>query len=106
MESSLQFRAFFRLYAFGFSGFRVTGFRPPQLPRFFAACSRCFFFERFSSGINLSIGFSFHYSLTLSYQTRFVLSNGCVFPPKYVILKMIHTIGGEENGLLYLSSAL
>ena len=25
---------FLRLYAFGFGGFRVTGFTPPQLPRF------------------------------------------------------------------------
>ena len=47
-ESSLHFCAFRLLYALGFGGIRVTGFRPPQLPRFFRSSSRFAFFESFS----------------------------------------------------------
>lgn len=56
MESSLQFRVFALSYAFEFFGLRVTGFSPCQLPRRLAFSSRCFFFESFSKGINLSTG--------------------------------------------------
>lgn len=57
MDSSLHFCAFLLLYAFGFWGFLVTGLNPPQLPRFAAFNSRCFFFDSFSKGINFSIFF-------------------------------------------------
>lgn len=46
--SFFQLCAFLRSYALGFAGFRVTGFRPPQLPRRFRSSSRFFFLESFS----------------------------------------------------------
>ena len=55
LESSLQFRAFFRLYAFGFGLFLVTGLQFPQLPLFFALSAFFSFFESFSYGMNLFI---------------------------------------------------
>ncbi len=58
-ESSFHFRAFCLLYALGFPGLRVTGLSPPQAPRRCANCSCCFFFERFSNGMNFSISDSF-----------------------------------------------
>ena len=52
--SSIRFCAFFLLQAFGFSGLRVTGLMA-QSVRLSASCSRFFFFESFSYGINFSM---------------------------------------------------
>ena len=47
-ERRFQLCAVLLLYAFGFAGLRVTGLKLPQVPRFMALSSRCFFFESFS----------------------------------------------------------
>lgn len=54
-EPLLHFCAFRLLYAFEFSGLRVTGFRPYQQPRFARFISRCFFLGSFSKRMNFSI---------------------------------------------------
>ena len=48
LESSFHLCAVLLLYAFGFAGLRVTGLKLPQVTRFMALSSRCFFFESFS----------------------------------------------------------
>lgn len=54
-SKSLRFCAFRLLYAFGFSGFLVTGLSPFQSRRFMALSFFCSFFESFSKGTNFSI---------------------------------------------------